>query len=130
MSDEVRHCLLLSRAAGMADAEQVLACLHADALLLKSRLKLKLGMQEAASKATARQQRLQAALQKRDQQAEVFGARTCKERRLDAAAVKGAGRMPQTALVGVEGTRGALRPVQPHWGHADCRVVSLCDAGG
>lgn len=90
----------------MSDAEQVLACLHADALLLKSRLELKLGMQEAAAKATARQQRLQATLQKRDQQADIFGARTRKERRLDAAAVEGAGRMPQTASVGVVGTRG------------------------
>lgn len=85
----------------MSDTEQVLACLHADALLLKSRLELKLGMQKEASKATARQQRLQAALQNRDQQADIFGARTRKERRLDAAAVEGAGRMPQTALVGV-----------------------------
>jgi hypothetical protein len=112
MCADVTHCLMLFGAAGMSDTEQVLACLHADALLLKSRLELKLGMQEAECRATARQQRLQATLQKRDQQADIFGARTRKERRLDAAAVEGAGRMPQTAEVSVLGMRGAVRPVQ------------------
>lgn len=89
----------------MSDAEQVLACLHADSLMLQTRLQLKQGRREAAAKTAAHQQRLQATLQKRDQQADIFGARTRKERRLDAAAVEGAGRLPMTAPV-----RSAMRP--------------------
>jgi hypothetical protein len=95
----------------MSDTEQVLACLHADALLLKSRLHLKQGMHEAASKASARQQRLQATLQKRDQQADIFGARTRKERRLDAVAVEGAGQLPQSAPVSAVKTERAVAAV-------------------
>lgn len=85
--------------AGMSDVEQVLACLHADGLVLRSRLQLKIGMREAAAKTAAHQQRLQATLHKRDQQADIFGARTRKERRLDAAAVENAGQPPTTAPV-------------------------------
>jgi hypothetical protein len=88
----------------MSDTEQVLACLHADALLLRARLDLKLGLQEAAAKVAARQERLRATLQKRDQQAGIFGARTRKERRLDAAAVDSAGVCPQTAPVSADPT--------------------------
>lgn len=94
----------------MSDTEQVLACLHADAVLLKTRLQLKQGMHEAAAKATSRQQRMQTTLQKRDQQADIFGARTQKERRLDAAAVQAAGLAPQTALVSVTAKLSAHPP--------------------
>lgn len=84
---------------GMSDNEQELACLHADALMLSSRLQLKLGLCEAATKASTRQQRMQATLQKRDQQADIFGARTRKERRMDAVAVESAGQVPSSAPV-------------------------------
>lgn len=98
------HSCAWPDAAGMSDTEQVLACLHADALLLRARLDLKLGLQEAAAKVAARQERLRATLQKRDQQAGIFGARTRKERRLDAAAVDSAGVCPQTAPVSADPT--------------------------
>ena len=91
--------LLLHAAAGMSDTEQVLACLHSDAIMLLRRLELHHGLQEAVEKVTTRQQRLQASLQKRDHQADIFGARTRKERRLDAAAVQQAGQTPKTAPV-------------------------------
>jgi hypothetical protein len=77
------------------DAEQVLACLHADALLLQSRLQLRLGVCQAA----ARQQRLTATLEhKRERHAEVYGTRTKKDKQLTAA-ISRAKQAPQTAPV-------------------------------
>jgi hypothetical protein len=112
----------------MSDTEQVLACLHADALLLKIRLVLKHGMHEAASKAASRQQRLQATLQKRDQQADIFGARTRKEHRLDAIAIKSAGQLPQTAPVRDNKTECAAAAAAAH-GHACLRWVGAQSDG-
>lgn len=96
----------------MSDDEQVLACMHADAVMVETRLELKLGLQDAAAKAAARQQRLQASLTKRDQQADIFGARTRKERRLDAVAVEHAGYTPSTAPVRAVQAIPALHPFQ------------------
>lgn len=85
----------------MSATEQVLACLHADIIMLKSRLELQQGLLDAVAKTAGRQQRLVATLQKRDQQADICGPRTRKERRLDAVAVDKAGKAPATVPVRV-----------------------------
>lgn len=89
----------------MSASEQDLACLHADVLLLRARLQLSLGLQAAAARTAAREQRLTNTLTLRDKQAAIFGARTRKERREDAAAVEAAGNLPRTAPVRPRGAR-------------------------
>lgn len=90
----------------MSSTEQRLACLHVDAVMLHHRLMLKLGLLDAASKVTAKEQRMHAALQRRDQQANIFGARTRKERRLDEAMLENAREVPRTAPVSAAAVAG------------------------
>jgi hypothetical protein len=80
----------------MTATEQELACLHADALLLLQRLQLAAGLREAAAKAQTKRDQLLASTVKRDLQADIFGPRTQKEKRLDEAAVGAAGRLPSS----------------------------------
>lgn len=94
----------------MSNTEQDLSCLQVDALLIVARLELALGLQGAAARTSERQRRLQAAIVRRDQQADVIGARTRKERREDAAVVDAAGQAPTTAQV-------------RFWGLKPCRMV-------
>lgn len=83
--------------ANMPALAQELACLHADALLARARVELALGLRRATARAASRQQALLASIAARDEHDAVFGARTRKERRADAAAVDAAGQPPATA---------------------------------
>jgi hypothetical protein len=83
----------------MTYTEQELACLHAEALLVQQRLELMAGLQEAADKATAAQQQMMQAAVRRDQQSNIYGMRTLKDKRVDEAAIKEAGKKPAANLV-------------------------------
>lgn len=82
--------------AGMPATEQELACLHADALLLLQRLQLAAGVRDATAKVLSKRDQLLTSTLKRDKQADIFGARTQKEKRLDEAAVAAAGKLPNS----------------------------------
>eukprot|EP00879_Flechtneria_rotunda_P025042 GHRR01026578.1.p1 GENE.GHRR01026578.1~~GHRR01026578.1.p1 ORF type:complete len:516 (+),score=184.34 GHRR01026578.1:750-2297(+) len=83
----------------MLPSEQDLACLHADALLVQQRLELAVGLREAASRAKVKQDQLLTTAAKRDKQADIFGARTIKDRRADDAAAEAAGKAPASSAV-------------------------------
>lgn len=80
----------------MTATEQQLACLHADALLLQQRLQLATGLQEAAAKVSSKRDQLLASTLKRDRQADIYGPRTQKAKRMDEAAVEAAGKLPSS----------------------------------
>eukprot|EP00775_Hariotina_reticulata_P005829 gene5829-6070_t len=79
---------------GMTYTEQELACLHAEAFLVQQRLELVAGLQEAADNAAAAQQQMVQATARIDQQSNIYGVRTQRDKRADEAAVKAAGKKP------------------------------------
>ena len=72
---------------------QDLACLHADAVAIRFRVELLIGVYEQKSKASAKVLRLEDATMKRDSQSEVFGPRTKKEKREDDEKIAQAGKI-------------------------------------
>lgn len=79
---------------GMTATEQELACIHADLVLLHYQLQLMAGMQEVTHRVHQRQQDMMAATARRDQEAQIWGARTAKQKRVDEAKIEAAGKVP------------------------------------
>jgi hypothetical protein len=99
----------------MTATEQELACLHADLLLLHYQLQLMAGMQEVTHRVQQRQQDMAAATARRDQEAQIWGARTAKQKRVDEAKLEAAGKVPSHAAVSQQ------RPVHAAW----CSALAL-----
>lgn len=80
--------------AGLSEQDRTLTCLHADLLLLLTRVELRVGLTEQGLQATKRVARLEDTLRKRDDQAAIFGKRTERERREDDTRVQDAAQTP------------------------------------
>jgi len=77
--------------AAVTDTEQTLASLHLDVLSLRFRLELRRGVIDQREAARRRTERLEARIERRDEQNLIFGERTLKEVRLDEVRVARAG---------------------------------------
>lgn len=91
----------IPQCAGMTHEEQELACLHTDALLVRTQVALTMGKCCAEQDAEARRNASLEASAKREQQADIYGVVTAKERRKAMAAATLAGRPPSHAVVRV-----------------------------
>ncbi|CAG9467502.1 unnamed protein product [Pedinophyceae sp. YPF-701] len=74
--------------ASMPEAEQFFACMHADLLSLLGRLRLQQGVKDQRAAAQRRQETLIDTIDRRDKESMIWGARTEKERRVDAQRVQ------------------------------------------
>lgn len=68
---------------GLPDSDQELAHLHVDILAAVYRVELAIGVAEQQASAQAKQTRLADGIKRREDQSNIFGVRTMKEKRLD-----------------------------------------------